>query len=259
VAKVEPRPVREVTRILVCSDAHHPYVDRLAWNTFLAAGHELRPDVLVVIGDFADAYSVSQHRKDPNRRARIQDELDACNVALDELDAFRAPVKLFCEGNHETRLPRYIADNAGAIAGLVQSIPQYFRLAERGWEWVPYQSFKRIGKVAFTHDVGRSGVNTARQSLVDFGGNLFVGHSHRGGVAYQGTVDHDPHFCVNVGWLGDLDSIDYVHKARAARDWQHGFGYATQTADGMTWGQFIPILNGRCVVDGRVITGRVAA
>jgi predicted phosphodiesterase len=246
------------TRILVCPDAHHPFVDQLAWRTFLAAAREWRPDVLVIIGDFIDCYSVSSHTKDPARKVHFSDELAAANAALDEIDALRIPRVIFTEGNHETRLSRAVADRAPEFHGLVD-MRDLLRVAARGYEWVPYKQWVRVGKIAFTHDVERAGVNAARQSLVDFGGNLVFGHTHRGGVVYQGTVDGDQHVCLNVGWLGDYDSIDYKHQARARRDWQHGFGVVILDETGCGWCEFVPILSGRCIVGGRVVSGRVAA
>lgn len=246
------------TRVLVCPDAHHPFVDRLAWETFLAAGRALRPDVLVIIGDFIDSYSISSHTKDPARKVHFRDELDATNAALDEIDALRVPRVIMCEGNHETRLARAIADRAPEFHGLLD-MRGLLDVNDRGYEWVPYKQWIRVGKIAFTHDIERCGVNAARQSLLDFGGNIVFGHTHRGAVVYQGTVDGDQHVCLNVGWLGDYETVDYKHQARARRDWQHGFGLVTLDSTGCGWCEFVPILSGRCIVDGRVISGRAAS
>lgn len=243
------------TRIMVCPDAHHPYVDELAWRTFLAAARKVKPDVMVVIGDFADCYAVSSHAKDPGRKSRLKDELEAVNKALDQISRLEIPRVEFCEGNHETRITRFVASEASALYGMLD-VKDLLRITERGWGWTAYNDFLRIGKVAFTHDVGRCGVNTARQSLQDFGGNIVIGHSHRASLAFQGTTAGEQHFGLNVGWLGDVDSIDYHHKARARRDWQHAFGLIDQTADGLSWATLVPILEGRCVVYGEQVSGR---
>lgn len=250
--------VNGTARVLVCPDAHHPFVDPLAWSTFLAAAREWRPDVLVIIGDFVDSYSISSHAKDPERKVNFRDEINAANAALDEIDSLRVPRVVFCEGNHETRLARAIAERAPEFHGLID-IRDLLRIHQRGYEWVPYKQLIRIGKIAFTHDVERCGVNAARQSLIDMGGNLVFGHTHRGAVVYAGTVEGDQHVCMNVGWLGSFDDIDYKHQARARREWQHGFGLVTLDATGCGWCEFVPILSGRCIVDGRVVSGRMAA
>ncbi len=242
-------------RIIVCPDAHHPYVDALAWRTFLAAARVVEPDVMVIIGDFADCYAVSSHAKDPARKSRLKAELEAVNEALDEIEDLGIERVEFCEGNHETRITRFVASEASALYGMLD-VAELLGIKKRGWGWTPYNDFLKIGKVNFTHDVGRCGVNTARQSLQDFGGNIVVGHSHRAALAFQGTVSGEQHFGMNVGWLGNYNSIDYQHKARARRDWQHAFGLIDQTLDGCAWAQLVPILNGRCVVYGAAVNGR---
>lgn len=243
------------TRIMVCPDAHHPYVDELAWKTFLAAARVAKPDIMVIIGDFADCYAVSSHAKDPGRKSKLKYELEMVNLALDQIEELGISRVEFCEGNHETRITRFVASEASALYGMLD-VSELLRIEARGWGWTPYNDFLKIGKVLYTHDVGRCGVNTARQSLQDMGTNIVVGHSHRAALVFQGTTAGEQHFGLNVGWLGDLNSIDYQHKARARRDWQHAFGLIDQTPDGCAWATLVPILDGHCVVYGQPVNGR---
>jgi hypothetical protein len=138
----------------------------------------------------------------------------------------------------------------------MMTVPDLLGIERRGWEWYPYRDLLRIGEMTFVHDVGRAGVNTARQSLQDLGDNIVVGHAHRAQVSYAGTIGGRPHVAVCSGWLGDYKKIDYYSQARALREWQHGFTWITQTSDGVSWCNFIPIIDGRCIVDGKLITGR---
>jgi predicted phosphodiesterase len=247
-----------VSKIMVCPDVHVPYQDELAWSTFLRAVEVVRPDALVIIGDFADCLSVSFHPKTPERKISLKAEIEAVNTELDRVGRLGVPRVIYCAGNHEFRAERYLTEKAPELFGMI-AIQDLLRVKERGWEWVPYKQWIRIGKTAFTHDVERCGVNATRQSLLDFGGNLVFGHSHRGGIAYQGTVEGDQHVAMNVGWLGSYAAIDYRNAARAKRDWQHGFGIVYQDSAGYSWMQFVPVLSGRCIVDGHVVSGRKAA
>lgn len=254
-----PKTNRKPTRIVVVSDLHVPYHDSRAWECVLNVIRGTQPETVVIIGDFADIYSLSSHPKSLDRKINFADEVDAVNV---ELDALRSAAGSGCrivwtEGNHEDRITRYLQSSAPELGGLSGMRAEgIFRVKERGIEWVPYRRHIKIGNCSFTHDVGRCGVNCARQSLLDFGGNLVIGHSHRGAVTYQGEAKGSSHFCLNVGWLGDVESIDYVHQVRARRDWQCGFGIVDQDASGYSYAQFCPIIDGRCVVDGQVISGR---
>ncbi len=239
-------------RVMVCPDAHHPYVDKRAWAAFLEAARRLKPDVLVIIGDFVDCYAVSSHVKSPARQRELQWEIEEGRKAVAEVATLGIPRVVFCEGNHETRLSRYIAEKAPELYGMID-VPTLLGVYDHGWEWVPYGTWIRIGEVSYMHDVGRCGANTARQSLQDFGDNLVIGHSHRGQVVYSGTVAGKVHVCMNVGCLVDFKSCDYMNQAKAMRDWTHGFGWCEQAADGVTWCNFIPIIEGRCVVNGMEI------
>lgn len=248
----EPKPI---TKIMVCPDAHHPFVDRLAWNTFLEACRVVKPDVLVCVGDFGDILSLSAHQKKPKDNTKFKKELAGVLEALDQIQALGIPRVIFIGGNHEYRIDRYIAAKAPELDDML-NIPDLFDLEARGFEYVKYGDFVRIGEIAFTHDVGRCGVNAARQSLQDFGDNLVFGHSHRAQVVYGGTVEGKTHVCMNVGWLGDYEAIDYRNRPTAKREWQHAFGFVYQTEDGTSFCNLVPIINGRCVVDGKLVDGR---
>ena len=254
------KPARQgVTRTLVIPDCHCPYEDALAFDTMLAAARVYRPDIAVIIGDFADCYAVSAHPKPPERRSNLAWEIAEVNKRLDQIGRLGARRVIYCAGNHEYRFDRFIRDKAPELFGVAPNIQTLFRVRERGWEWVPYMRTIKVGKVAYTHELGRCGVNTARQTLLDYGGNIVVGHSHRAGVSYQGTIDDGGRVCMNVGWLGSVAEIDYAHHARAERDWEHGFGTVEQDRGGVAWMTFIPIIQGRCIIDGRVVSGRKRA
>jgi hypothetical protein len=246
-----PRNTR-AERIFIVPDVHVPFHDVTAWNCALKAIKECQPTRVVIIGDFEDFYAVSAHPKSLDRKVNFADEVDGGNDALDELQAVSGSASLhFCGGNHEWRFDRYLMSRAPELGGLAGMKTQaLLKLRERGIQWIPYQRHIKFGNCAFTHDLGRAGVNAARQSLIDFGGNLVIGHTHRGGIAYQGESKGSSHFCLNVGWLGDVDAIDYLHRAKALRDWQHGYGIVDQDRTGYSWAQFVPILKGRCVLDG---------
>lgn len=256
--KVEATP--DVERVLICPDVHVPYQDDLAWRTFLNVAKLWNPHVLVVLGDFCDFYQVSQWPKDPSRRLQFKDELEAARkelAKLIDLTTYVGVRRIFCEGNHETRLARYIASTAPAMHGVVDA-----RSAidpEGRFEWVPYGHHASVGKLAFTHDVGAAGENAARQSVRAFGGNIIFGHTHRASSHYESTVNGERHAGFTMGWLGDPEAIDYRHRARVLRENQHGFGVAyVERSTGIGWAHFVPIIAGRACVDGVLYDGRSA-
>lgn len=242
-------------QFFVVPDMHWPYACRESWKVYLSVIANMnKGDEVVIIGDFADYLAVSSHAKDPDRMP-FADEVEAVNEALDELAviASKAGVSVvFCQGNHEFRLERYLRDKAPELFGIVKA-EKLLNIRLRGWKWVPYKSVYKAGKVHFTHDVGVSGKHAAMRSLEAFGGNLVIGHTHRGGVAYAGNIRGEQHFCLNVGHGLDTEHIDYMHKFKAEKDWQKGFGFIqVDRATGLAYAQFIPIVRNRCVLNGKV-------
>jgi predicted phosphodiesterase len=239
-------------------DLHAPYHSELAFATWLAVIPATRPDRIVIMGDAVDFYAVSSHSKRPSRRRDLQHEIAAALGCLDRIERAAAAVGAqvdYCEGNHENRLERYLCDRAPELYGLVTA-RDLLRVRERGWRWHPYHQAFRIGKMAYVHDLDYAGPNATTQSLEAFGNNVTFGHTHRGQVIYGGTAEGNDHVGITCGWLGDFDEISYTSPAKARRHWQHGFSWQMQDATGVTWAQFVPIINGRCIVDGQVISGR---
>lgn len=251
--KPPPPSPAETQRVLVCPDVHVPYQHAEAWETFLAVAREWRPHVLVLLGDFADFYCVTSHPKDPARRLTFQEEVALVNRELDRVCHLNIPRVIYCEGNHETRLSRYITANAQAFHGVIDTRHLLQIDRRTGWEWVPYGQHTAIGKLSFSHDIGFAGVYAARQSVAAFGHNIIFGHTHRAQCHYESTVHGERHVGWSMGWLGDPSAIDYRHRARVMRESQHGFGVAHVLDDGTGWVHFAPIIDGRVVVDGKLI------
>lgn len=253
----------DVFTVVVIPDVHTPYHHRGAWTTVLDYVARGRPGAVVQLGDFQSLDSVSAHDHDPKKVLSLSDEVAGARAALDELDLAcrRGGVargnRWMLEGNHETRLDRYALRLAPELRPFVDW-REMLQLDRRGWRAVPYKHSLRLGELAFTHDVGRSGVNAARQSLLDVGHNVAFGHTHRVQVVYQGQVTGKRHVGATLGWLGDPEAIDYRHRDLVRRDWQHGFGVAHYTADGAFWLQAVPIVNNRAVVDGVLYQGVTA-
>ncbi len=242
----------ELKKVLFIPDCHVPYHDAKAWNLMMAAAREFEPDTIVILGDFADFYAVSAYEKDPRRPNDLSDELAIVEEKLDELDALGASKKIYICGNHEDRLERYLISRAPALFGSV-TIPATLHLAERGWQFIQYKRSFKLGKLHLTHDTGTAGINAHRQSMAAFQGSVIIGHTHRMEVSVLGNAAGAPQIGAMFGWLGDFDKVDYMHAIKARRDWVHGFGIGYQESNGVIHLQPIPIVEGTCVVNGKLI------
>ena len=240
-------------RVFFLPDCHHPYHDPRAWRVALSAIRHFSPQTIVILGDFGDFYCTSRHLKNPNRSRDLTVEISACNAALDELDRFHTPDKRFCLGNHENNLERYLSERAPELFNLVR-VEDLLHLRDRGFLVTPYRAFGRIGKLAFTHEVGHCGERAHVQSADAVGANLIIGHTHRLAAYYRSTMLGKPHVAISSGWLGDAEKAEYMHRART-KDWQLGFTVGYMRDDGVMHLQPVPIINYSCVVGGRLIRG----
>lgn len=246
--------MKELQRIFIIPDLHCPYHDKKAWTLALRARLEFKPHHTVILGDFADFYSVSSHSKNAARRITLEEEVDEVKDQLDRLDQWKDK-RHFIAGNHEQRLERYINDRCPELFGLV-SIPELFGLKERGWSYTPYGDFLRLGKLHLTHDEGSSGSTAHMKALATFGSNVVIGHCHSMGVHYSGTTSGKTHVGASFGWLGDLRDIGYMSRVKAGK-WTHGFGIGfMEPGTGVVHLQAVPIVNGRCVVNGKLLVAR---
>jgi metallophosphoesterase superfamily enzyme len=243
-------------RLLLVPDVHRPYHDERAWSTMLKAARRFAPHKVIVLGDFADAYQISMHDKDPARRETFADEIENANGGLDELEA-ATPIaeRHFIAGNHEYRLERMLRQ-VPQLHSFV-SIQKLLRLKERGWHYTGYQDSLKIGKLYLTHDEGNAGAQAHEKARASFESNVVIGHTHRMSISYRGTAKGTSNVGAMFGWLGSIDKIDYVHKVKA-QQWQHGFGIGYLLESGVVHLQAVPIVNGACVVEGKLVRGKRA-
>lgn len=241
-------------RILLVPDAHHPYVSRKAWGLMLQVARRFRPDRIVVLGDFIDALPVSDHSRDPRRGGQLQQEIDAANEALDELDALGAKHRMFCEGNHETRLYRYLCDRAPALLDTVQ-VERLLRLQERGWSFHRYGTSVSVGDLWITHAVnGQAGANAHERAARTHMRSVVLGHTHRIGYKVFGDVFGNRYQATMVGWLGEELEASYSHTAEKTANWAHGFGLAYKSKSGHVHVTPVPILGDSAVVHGELVS-----
>ena len=241
-------------RLLLVPDTHRPYHDERAWQTMLKAARHFKPNVAIVLGDFADFYQISAHDKDPGRKESYDDEIEDVNRGLDELEA-ATPIaeRYFIAGNHEYRLERYLRTNAPQLHSRIR-IEKELRLEERGWHYTPYQESLRVGKLYLTHDEGNAGATAHEKARASFESCVAIGHTHRMAISYRGTAKGSSNFGAMFGWLGSVDKIDYTHRVKA-QQWQHGFGIGYLLKSGVVHVQAVPIVNGTCVIEGKLVRG----
>jgi predicted phosphodiesterase len=244
----------KLEKILLIPDTHFPYHDKAAFELMLKASKAFKPQHTIILGDFADFYGVSSHSKDPNRAFKLKEEVEQVKKGLDQVKALGAKNNVFVSGNHEDRLERYLRDKAPELFNFI-SIPQILELKEKGFKYVPYKQSYKIGKLNITHDCGKAGRVAHLQSLDTFQHNVVIGHTHRLGYAVEGNAQGERHVTAMFGWLGDVEEIDYLHRVQAVKNWSLGFGIGyLDPKSGVVYLVPIPIINGTCLVEGKLIS-----
>lgn len=212
-------------------------------------------DEIVILGDYADFYSVSSHSKDPSVFGMLKDEIEDVLLGLDELDRlFPKARKVFIQGNHEFRLERYLSTQAPALFG-VTSTEQLLDINRRpNWKFIQYgpnQAYKILGsKLTARHEpLASSAKATASKALC----SLVYGHIHRIEESHIVGLDGTNHVCFSTGWLGDKRKDQIYGYVKGHHQWQLGFAIVdVDESTGLFYHSKIHILeNMTCVVNGK--------
>jgi len=239
--------------ILFIPDSHIPYQDPVAFSLVMKVVKAVQPDVLVILGDFADFYQVSDHLKHPSRWESFDSEVQQCKKLLRKLELYAPDSRrYYIMGNHEYRLDRYLAKNAPDLNPYI-SVNQLLELDVNLWQIVQYKEDIHIGPLWITHDVGESGIHSTRKAGISYQDNVIIGHNHRLDYHVSGNAKGTPHIAASFGWLGDVSKIDYMHKLKARTHWSHGFGWGRwDTINNRMYITPVPIIEGTCCVEGKI-------
>lgn len=243
---------------LIIPDTHRPFHNVKAYNLMLKVAKDLKPQEIVILGDYADFYSVSSHSKDPSVFGMLADEISDVLDGLQELsDLFPRAKKVFIQGNHEYRLERYLVDNAPALFGITDTRNLLNLDKMPNWTYVSYgpnQAYKVLGSyLTARHEPLASNARlTAAKALC----SLVYGHIHRIEQSHIVGLSGTNHVCFSVGWLGDKRKDKIFGYVKNHHQWQLGFGlvYASKKT-GYFYHQEVHILDhGKtysCVVNGK--------
>lgn len=229
---------------LVIGDSHSdPDVpnDRYAWLGKLVA--EIRPDVVVDIGDWADMGSLSSYDRgkksfEGRRYWRDVDQsIKAREVFGRELKGLRKkPRLLACEGNHEHRITKATDENP-ALDGLISTAD--LKVTDHGWESSPFLVPVVVDGIGYCHywgsgTMGRAigGENIGTSLLRHCLSTVVQGHSHVFGYAERTRpTDGQKQFGMSVGayfdhfmpWAGQANQL-YWRGIVLIREVENGYG-----------------------------------
>lgn len=218
---------------MLASDIHFPYEDAAGYELFVTVADALQPDILVLLGDIMDCYAVSAHDKDANRGtpAAFKDELLYTRTKLAQIRERLPNTRIiYKEGNHETRLSRYITKNAAALSNLgCVTLPELLRLSELKIEWIGNDERLRIGRLYHIHgnEIAGGGMSPARLKYTRMQCSFIFGHHHQRDKYRPRAYDGQQHGAYANPCLCQLKA-EYLHHAH---NWSLGFSLIDHDAD----------------------------
>lgn len=226
-------------RAIVYGDTHYPFQDDRVLQVVKAVVKDLKPDIIVNVGDLVDCWQISRFEKDPTRKDSLQDNIDQAREHLHEM-AQLAPKaqRVYLEGNHESRLRRLICGLEGADRELAKlrnfqkhlTWPALLDLDAVGWRFIPERDQSKtavLPKIITKHGtvVRKWSGATARGEWEKYGASGVSGHTHRLGHFFHRDHNGTARW-IETGCTCLLDppyGTDY--------DWQQGFAVLSWNAD----------------------------
>ena len=209
----------EKGRVIVFSDAHFwPDQTTTAFKALLECIKEYKPTAIVCNGDALDGASISRHpRQDWSKLPTVQEELEAVQYYLGEIEAVAKGAKLFWPlGNHDARWEMRIIENLPAFEGVVGTT-----LKEHFPAWLPCWSFWVNEDTCIKHR-WKGGFSAGRANALNSGVNMITGHTHHLSVMpvndYNGV-----RWGVQTGTLADLHGQQFAYTEDTPKDWNSGF------------------------------------
>ena len=193
--EVEKKPT-----ILVIADTQaksEESLEYLLWiGKYIA---DKKPDIIVHIGDHFDLPSLSGYDKGTSKieGKRLYKDIEAgvegfkfLNLELEKHKDYH-PRKVFCLGNHEERLDRYVNEHPELQGTLgTDKLP----FAKYGWEVHPFLKPVEIEGIFFVHYLanpmsGKPYGGSAMNILKTVGRSFVVGHKQCLDIAIRPTID----------------------------------------------------------------------
>jgi predicted phosphodiesterase len=209
---------------LVISDLQIPFHDRRVLNAALDIALKEQPDVVHMLGDVGDFFSVSRFVEEPRdeRLLRLKFELENVGALIDNIRGScpKAKVHFHC-GNHEARLQKYVYSRVGPLAGLDElRLENLLRLKERGVEYHEYGTVVKVDGIGFTHGqvVRKNAGAAALETIMQTGCSTMMGHTHRMGYVAKRMENK-----VLEGWeIGCCCRLNLPYVV-GTPNWQQGF------------------------------------
>jgi len=197
---------------VVLGDTHFPFANNKSVSKAVKLIEELKPRLVLQIGDLYDLYSFSRYPKHPDfMSAREEMRLGRAHASSmwDRIIKASPRSRLVqMRGNHDAR----------AAKRAIEDLPASFHIVEEaiaqamtfyGVELCDEQEFI-YDRICFMHGFRKHGEHAEYNNM-----STVCGHSHRAGVTYHANRDGS-FYELNVGWLGDITAECFTYRSQKA-------------------------------------------
>lgn len=208
------------------SDAHFwPDHRSTAHAAFLRLAPQLKPSILIDVGDSLDGASIGRHPMSGNDDLpSVQEELFAVLEQRGEMMEACPGARLYwTPGNHCLRFDNYLAQNAEKMAGLKgmtlgDNLPGW-KMAyglEINWDTDP---------LLILHNQ-KGGVHSSHNNAVSSGVHFASGHDHAQTIARY-TNERGTLYGINPGVFADVEGPQFRYVKGRTKNWRSGFAVLT--------------------------------
>jgi len=239
--------------VVAFSDAHWTSLHQprsLAHEALLRAIPQIKPDILLSVGDLLDMGEPSRH--DPlgwNRRIKVKDELEAAKQHLDDIMgcAPRA-LRWWVRGNHDDRFDKYLALNAAMFEGV-----EGFDFANQFPDWQMCHRLDLNDTVVMHRFHG--GIHAGWNNAVKSGMNFISGDTHS--LEVKPMVDmRGRRYGVQIGMLGDPAWPCFGYTQGNTRLWNPGFAVLTYRNGELMPPELCEVINSVAWFRGQELAGK---
>lgn len=263
---------------LVAGDFQIPCHDPSALEVFMQIGEDLKPDVLVINGDFVEFRNISLRfpaRRDEKWGLTAREEIITASGCLKEIvRRIKPKKKKFNEGNHEWRLFRVMSQipqvleilNLESVARAV-SMEEILGLSKLGFIhsgeypkgcWLFNRKPENNVFVHHSWVTRKKAGYAAHADIEGRGVSTITGHGERMAMVFKRFLDKEV-FAIeggNLSIIGEPGKGDGIYGSvpfSAPEMMDHKQGFSIVTLDGNDcFPEIVPIKNGKAVWRGKV-------
>jgi len=241
----------------LCRKVYHP-----AYRCVEKVIKAYQPHGIVNIGDMTDMDSLCRFNLDKRKKMenkRYWKDIDSLNHLLDrQCELSPKAEKIYIMGNHEDWVNQYLeyhpemsADRDSGHGGI--DFVRDTQLKERGYEVIPLNGTKRLGKALFMHGLYTNLHHAYKTSQV-YPKTIFYGHSHDVQThSFTSPIDQkDVRVAECMGCLCDLNPSWMRNKPNK---WVHAFGMFWLKDNGEFQMDRKIVIKDEAVVNGKIFKG----